>query len=64
MNQAQVAQQIEMVPWHCPEGHELSAPANATGVWCNRSGHRGTNAMKPKHLYPKWAHRALSAVSA
>lgn len=62
MNQAQRSQQIEMVTWHCRGGHELSAPSNATGVWCPRAGHRGTNAMKPKDLFPKWSDQQVRSV--
>lgn len=44
----------EFVAWHCREGHELNAHPDAVDVWCGEGGHRGTNRMKRKDLYPNW----------
>jgi len=47
----------EFVTWHCRDGHELNAHPKATGVWCPEAGHKGTNAMRRKDLYPNWARK-------
>lgn len=39
---------ITFVIWICRCGNEISAPENATGVWCPLDGHRGSNRMKRK----------------
>lgn len=44
----------EFITWWCRCGNEISAREDALEVWCPLAGHRGTNAMKPKHLYPHW----------
>lgn len=44
----------EFVTWWCKEGHELQVHPGATAVWCGLAGHKRTNAMRPKDLFPNW----------
>lgn len=43
-----------MALWWCRAGHTETAPKDAVEVWCGRGGHRGTNQMKRRDLFPNW----------
>lgn len=43
------------VVWACQGGHHRMAHKDATGLWCPESGHKGTNAMKPRDRFPSWS---------
>lgn len=49
----------EFVVWWCKDGHELKAHPGATAVWCGLAGHKGTNEMRQKEIFPSWGRRTV-----
>lgn len=44
------------VLWWCRSGHTIVVADHleVTAAWCPRDGHKGTNEMKPRALFPSW----------
>lgn len=40
--------------WWCRAGHALAVIKGTTEAFCPKPGHRGTNEMKSRALYPSW----------